>query len=298
MPHEHLKSFIVSLCVSVLIFVILNGVFGLTGAESPAQNVLLQFGKATVSLLVGFGLDLFAIRNEIVALYKLHATTNADLRKALGAFQTHSIEAEIGKRQELVSPSGTVLDRDELERLVSSCFSVIKGTYHGSDSNVPSEFNKLYRGYVETQIGRRQSSLPLRDVRFLFATSEQLQQDYSAHPVQFTTFDDWHSANSIRLLVVQPEDAAEYADTHGMFSTDIGVFEWEFIVHFRPILSGQAPRYRVQMQPLNEAQKAPVRQYLTMLNRVAYELRIKNSKVVLRKRDSSTIQADLDRLLS
>lgn len=276
--------------VTILAYLVLNYVTGdyfayhviIKGAVNNIAIVLL-------AILFGFIVKVIELKNVILIIIKHTIDIEDVLKKPITEFLVKTLDKIIRNKKKVLAESGLRMSKKELNDFASSCFENNPELYIGTDSHVPSDFYKFYAGYLELQ---RKKRCTKRDTRIILASKDDLEKDFKEH---FDLFDDFchtHLSGSIPLLQVNPSKAKEFAQAHDLPSTDIGIFNWEYVVFYSSIDSDNN-FYTIWMSKLEKGLRDRIRQYLYMLNRNATEMVIIGDDVFFReKKEDATLRYD------
>ena len=253
-----------------------------------------------VGAAIGFLWVLIVLRREITILSRLRRHTHERLRKPLALFFRKRLENLESLEKEISGRNGGEFSVRELKNFVSACFKTIGAKrYIGTDSNVPSRFHKLYPNYLKEHFNPTRAGRPGADARILFASENELRDDFSQHREEFNRFYEAHKNNYVSLLQVEQVDADKLANGQELPSPDIGIFGDDFVVFYKPISNqaGDVQRCTVSVRPLDKEMKDKLSQYLLRLNDVAKEIRLLDDKVTCNVRDNAARVADQSRLI-
>lgn len=187
-------------------------------------------------------------------------------------------------RQSIMGSEGLTLDRREQEFFVDACFYANRGRrYVGTDSNVPTEFYRLYPTYLDEQREARIDEDAPWDVRVLFPTESELVDDLARDHVVFEEFSARHLAQHVHLLQVDKSIADGLAEIQRFPSSDMGIYGWTFVAFYKPLKRKDATvAYRVHLRPIDPELKRRLREYVTMLSKHVRELYVEQCRVCLR----------------
>jgi hypothetical protein len=292
------------LCV-VLAYVLLLWVFWPSSVGSMLGGFAHHLLLILLALALGLSASLYSIRNEISRLLRDHKRIASEIRRPFSEFMLDSLEDYLDQRKSIISLNGMELDEDSLNSLINTCFGNCYGPYHGTDSNKPSEFLKLYPGYVAEQVSRNvHLPPPLRtrafyksDTRFLLVDRKTLSTDFKQDSLSFKAFYESNLYGDIVLLQVDPSLAKERSEDFKLPSTDLGVFAWKYVLFFSLENRQGARSYRVRMQPLNGDLRGKVAAYLSMLNKEARRIDLSDTDVLFHERTAEEIYETSRRLL-
>lgn len=161
---------------------------------------------------------------------------------------------------------GLVVGSRELERFATVAFSNCRGSYVGTDENVPSKFVVKYPGYLRAEIrnsGRKAADIA-KDIRILMITEKELEDDYKSQKNAFRSFYDEHITNHIMLLRVDPALAKAVAQQRGVPSPAFGVFGANFAVFFEEKADPTADRV-IHVVPIDDENRSNILSLLTMM---------------------------------
>ncbi|NQE53767.1 hypothetical protein C5S29_09250 [ANME-1 cluster archaeon GoMg3.2] len=187
--------------------------------------------------------SLLLLKSEIETVNALDTanvrdTTYAFIKRALG----------ILKRQIMgvLSRDGVDLSREELESFIALCFDCANDSYSGTDSNVPSEFDKIYKKYLDQhkKLIKKLESKKEPGPRVITAEKRLLRKDSedTRTKYEFSQFLKWHEENGVELLHVDPQTASDYLKKNklsGNSNVDVGLWAGQYAVLFRPSADGE-----------------------------------------------------------
>jgi hypothetical protein len=251
---------------------------------------------SSLVVLVAF---LISKHREIQILLSVHRIPSESMRGAVSLFVHSRLEKLRDIVKELTDKDGLYFEPNELKTLVSSCFQANKNDFYiGTDSNVPSEFKKKYPTYLQEHFGSHSSRKPGQDVRFMFASEDELKADFAAHEFLVRDFVNAHVVHSVALLQVDQSVADEAASWHGFPAPDIGLFGVGFVAFFSA--SDKPPRCSVSLQTV-DARRKELFDYLRALNQFGKEFKIENtvfSCVPRRQEDVEAVERTLRETLN
>lgn len=253
-----------------------------------------------VASAIGFLVSLAAIWPEVGILLWQRSETHRRLRKPFGMFSRIYLTRLDVFRRGLTSPSGYELASEDLEKFVAACFKANGGNrYIGTDSNVPSQFRRIYPNYLDEHFKPPMPRARSRDVRILIVSQSDLEGDYAANKSEFVMFYKGHGRNSAALLLQVERSVAEVAQKIQRFpSTDIGIFGSDFVVFFKPDGGqGEKSRCRVLVEPLNPERAKQLCEYLRRLNACAKEIRLVNDILKCEDRNKEHLAIDEESLI-
>jgi len=128
---------------------------------------------------------------------------------------------------------GEALSSTDLEGLCRLCFENGKGVYHGTDSHLPSRFVDRYPYYLAYQEKNVQKqSQP--GIRILIVSQKALERDFRENARKFRHFEEWHLGQNVDLLQVDPAHARRISSSFDLLSTDIGIWDRDYVMSFSP----------------------------------------------------------------
>jgi len=277
--------------LTIVAFILLEVIY-----PQPLSAILHHIYVVFAAAFIGLALFLWKIRKEISFFLEEYNKTDESIKRPVSLFLRRKMQYLSKIRVDLTNKDGILLTQSELKEFVDDCFSASsKAPYVGTDRNVPSKFYELYPDYLNDQTKRTKQSFRAFDIRILFATKDELEQDFNTKRNEFDSFYYWHVDHNIRLLWIEKEKILEYARINNLPSPDLGVFGGEFVVYFTPPFQKQL-LYKIQLIPFNKAEANKVRTFLSLVLRNASELIIKNDNLKLVSLSTEDVISDLKRL--
>ncbi len=228
---EILKEVFNTLVIAALLRVTFLFVFRISYHDT-VKELLVDLLILIGSISLTFGRKLFAIRNLIGTLLAIYDHTDRGTRRLWIQLLRRQIA---GNLQDTFlaasSTSGAILSTLDVDLISQLCFRSGYGVYNGTDSNPPSEFNKKYPQYL----AYHEQNIRKKDrpgIRVLVVSEEKLEEDFQRDRIDFDVFRTWHDDNSIELLQVDPETARKLANSRGLPSTDIGIWDKDLVAIF------------------------------------------------------------------
>lgn len=289
-----LRKYAVELALTALAYLLLYKAFELEGLQALFGGIKHHAIVLALAIVLGQVFRIFPIWTEVSLLIEQHRKTPKAVRRPLGRFLRHRVEGLQLARDRVLTKTGLILDRDELEHFVDACFNTNAGRrYIGTDSHPPTDFYSLYRTYLNEQIAFK-SSKQTWDFRILFATESELAADCTKDAAVFEEFVDRHLREHVHLLQVDRITATSLAGVQRFPSTDLGIFGWEFVAFYKPIRRrNQDYRYQVHLWPIDDDIRRRLCEYLTMLNKHSREIHLEQRRV---RCDQRTENAERDHL--
>jgi hypothetical protein len=114
------------------------------------------------------------------------------------------------------------------------CWHTMNGRYIGTDSNLPSEYNRIYADYLESHKSYLSRTGRDDSVRIIFRTQASLERDSRENPEKYRDFVDWHKKNKVDLKILSPHRAEKLAKHHTTKGvTDMACWDGELVLLWR-----------------------------------------------------------------
>lgn len=236
----------------------------------PIQVVLVEFvldGLIVIAVVgVVIGRKLLAFRGLIQSLLLIHE--HKDVRHPIIRFLEKTVKDIEITLAAAFSKDGVAVTLSNVDFVARQCFHFGNGVYHGTDSNVPSEFKKQYPEYLryhEHNTAKAQKP----GFRVVIVTQQAMLHDYNSNKHDCITFLQWHASHTIFLLQIDPDRALELSKDAGISVTDIGIWDSNLAVLFGPI---QAAEKKIIVRDNTSEEFAKCQDYFLLLLREANKI--------------------------
>jgi len=175
---------------------------------------------------------------EIKTVFRILQTGGDEGEKTIREFLNEHLTALLSLVADLRG-DGARMDIYQVATWVRMCFRTASGRYVGTDSNVPSDYKQLYGDYLRAHEEYLKRTRHTDSVRVLIADLVSLREDKLLNSEDFDWFYTWHRNNQVDLRRLDPQRAKKIATDCSLETTDIGFWEGEFALFFRPSVAEQ-----------------------------------------------------------
>lgn len=284
--------------VVFLVVFTLSQVFRPPSESGITVNLIYSVRDLIASLFIGYGVSIWMLRNQIRVLLNGHERLPRCLRMALAPYSLGLISREVVRLDDLTSTSGLTISRARLRDVITGAFRQHRdGHWVMVQRITPSEFADTFPTYKDTHFDRIRLTVPGMDVRILLVSESDLQSDAAQASRKFQTFYDSNKLHHVRLLQVDPAEAAE--DLANLLNSSAWLYGSDFVVNVRR--SDRAPgedSVVVSVRSLDDDLRLHLRETLRRLNAHARELRMSGrAGVRFDERSSKRVRLDEERML-
>jgi hypothetical protein len=224
----HLGAALILLIISQIIL------WALKLQHSIPQTIAIEVGIVLTSFLVPPALTLLSLWREIRRIIELISIGPPVATKVVLQLIGRELSEHVESLEALHSAGMPIVTETVPAWVRTRCWEYLDGKYIGTDSNVPSKFNAIYRDYLHGHRGYINRTGRQDSCRIIFASRDALEKDRERNPEAFAHFLAWHKTNHVQLLLLDPKrimQLADYYKTGGV--TDMGAWEGELILLWR-----------------------------------------------------------------
>ena len=261
--------------------------------ESLIREIFLEIVIVIVSSFLILSYKLWIFRHVLDSIFVLYESTHKSFKKQLIEFLQMGLHKIGMKIPSAFSEDGVQVSSEEVDFISQLCFLFGNGVYNSTESNVPSVFRKKYPHYLfYHEKNRLKQEKP--GIRILLASESALKEDFVNNNLDFEKFKEWHYANSIALLHVDPNRAQDLAKKYSIPSTDIGIWDSNYVAIFKYALEVNNLTLLIRTEEKSKISSTleNCRHYFEDLLMLTKVMKIENCKLIFKDRPLGDKEAD------
>lgn len=232
------------------------GAFLLAPIKVPGLGGALTLG---IAALVGSYLLVSQINNLMVGtlvrkVHSIGAAAQGPARPTILAFVNSDLARLDNQIKEILSPTGALLDIDDVRFWTQESFALGEGRYDGTDSHLPSAFMRLYPNYLQAHremLEKHPQAVP--NARILIGPRNAMRDDFVVrYDMGYGQFLDEHEDINVKLLYIEEEQAEQLREVirgadQPLPTTDVALWYGQYALLFREEQDDAGAKVRLWM---------------------------------------------------
>ncbi len=205
--------------------------------DNVQVELLLDISIATLSVIFIWVMRSVGLGSMLPKVQEIAATAHGPHRGLILDFANRRLGEMAARLAGLVSSTGPGMIENitALDQWTRLFFEFAHGKYDGADSHVPSDYYKVYVGYLQIHEAALQRGFVKPGTRILLTTDRLLTRDWLGSAAEYQNFLSWHVDHKVELKWVDPVVARGLQESHGLRTAEVGIWNGNYAVFFEPI---------------------------------------------------------------
>jgi glycine/sarcosine N-methyltransferase len=245
---------------TIIFTALLDGLLRAAKVTVPgkAGGVVIAIAAFIVAYLFVSQITNLMVGTLVRKVHSIGAAAQGDARATILAFVDRHLDRLDDEIKDILSEKGAALDAEDVRFWTEQSFALGRGRYDGTDSHLPSAFQRLYPNYLRAhgemlQVHPQPEDKP--NYRILIGFHRDFRDDFiDSYDEGYKGFLDWHDDKKVKLYHLEREQAdhirsyiSKVEDQKGLPTSDIAIWYGQYALLFREEPGSEGATIRLWM---------------------------------------------------